>query len=155
MKKSQRRQMARDLPEAIELISLMMQAGLDFQVALQRYVLDGPDGTLKSQLQITVRAIQLGTPRVEALRQLALRCDEPGLLECVKNLIQGLELGASLTPLLRGQAAALRRRRAYEAEKKAATTPLKLLFPLFVFIFPTIFLVLLGPIWLSYNRVAG
>ncbi len=80
------------------------------------------------------------------------RVPEPALQETARTVIQGIELGSSLSPILRAQARALRQRRAFEAERKAAQAPLKLMFPLFVFIFPTIFVVLFGPILLHVLR---
>jgi tight adherence protein C len=138
------------LPEAIDLLALVMQAGLDFQVALKHYVDDGPAGPLKEELQGVSREIQLGTSRVNALKHLCERMPEPALKETARTLIQGIELGSSLTPLLRSQAQALRRHRACQAEKAAAKAPLKLMFPLMVFIFPTIFIVLFGPLALQF-----
>ena len=141
-----------ELPDALELWALMLQAGLDIRTALQHYLIDGPAGPLKSDLESVARELQMGAARAEALRQLAQRTDEPNLRETLRGLIQGLELGAALAPLLRSQARALRRQRALEAEKQAAQAPLKLLFPLIVFIFPTVFLVLFGPLALSLSQ---
>jgi tight adherence protein C len=141
---------AAGLPEAIDMLALVMRAGLDFQVALKQYVDRGPAGPLKEELRTVHEEIQLGTSRVEALKHFAQRVPEPSIKEMVRTIIQGIELGSSLTPLLRSQAQALRRQRAYQAEKKAAQAPLKLLFPLMVFIFPTIFIVLFGPLALSF-----
>ena len=138
------------IPEAIDMLALVMRAGLDFQVALKQYVDRGPRGVLKEEFHTVYKEIQLGSSRVEALKNLATRVPESGIKEMTRTLIQGIELGSSLTPLLRTQAQALRRQRAFQAEKKAAQAPLKLLFPLMVFIFPTIFIVLFGPMVLSF-----
>jgi tight adherence protein C len=138
------------LPEAIDMLALVMRAGLDFQVALKQYVDRGPAGPLKDEFRTVYQDIQLGTSRVNALKHLAERVPEPSIKEMTRTIIQGIELGSSLTPLLRSQAQALRRQRAFQAEKKAAQAPLKLLFPLMVFIFPTIFIVLFGPLALSF-----
>jgi len=142
-------EIAAALPEAIDMLALVMRAGLDFQVALKQYVNRGPDGALKEELRTVYQEIQLGSSRVEALKHLAKRVPEPGIREMTRTVIQGIEMGSSLTPLLRAQAQALRRQRAYQAEKKAAQAPLKLLFPLMVFIFPTIFIVLFGSLALN------
>jgi tight adherence protein C len=142
-------QIAGALPEAIDLWVLVMQAGLDFQVALSHFIDRGPDGPLKEELSILQAEIRTGTSRVEALRHLRERIPLADLRETVQTLIQGIELGSSLTPILKTQANALRHRRAAQAEKRAAVAPLKLMFPLFVFIFPTIFVVLLAPVVLN------
>jgi tight adherence protein C len=145
------RKIERSLPEAIDLITLVMRAGLDFQVALKNYIDKAPEGPLREEFQKVFQEIQLGTSRVDALKHLAVRVPQPALKETARVLVQGLELGASLTPLLQVQAEALRRRQALRAEAAAARTPLKLLFPLMVFIFPTLFIILLGPLMLSFN----
>ena len=140
------------LPEAIDLWVLIMQAGLDFQVALKYYVQHGVAGPLRDEMQLLQREIQLGTPRIEALRRLAQRVPEPHLQETVRTVLQGIRLGASLTPLLRNQARALRQKIAFRAEKRAAQAPIKLMFPLFVFIFPTILIILVAPILLTVRQ---
>jgi tight adherence protein C len=143
------------LPEAIDLLTLVMQAGLDFQVALKHYVDRGPEGPLKEEFHRVHQEIQIGMSRVNALKYLCQRAPEPALKETARTLIQGIELGSSLTPLLRAQAQALRQKRAYQAEKKAAQAPLKLLFPLLVFIFPTIFVVMFGSLAMNVFLGAG
>ncbi|HVO33452.1 MAG TPA: type II secretion system F family protein [Elusimicrobiota bacterium] len=134
------------LPEAIDLMALVMQAGSDFQIALAYYVEKGPSGPLRDELELVQSEIRTGMPRVEALRRLRDRIPEPSLQETARTIIHGIEMGASLVPLLRMQSRALRQRRAYQAEKRAAVAPLKLMFPLFVFIFPTLFVILFGPV---------
>ena len=139
-------QIASALPEAIDLLVVVMQAGLDFQVALSHYLERAPEGPLRDELGLVQTEIRMGVSRVDALRHLRDRVPEPSLRETARTIIQGIELGSSLTPILKAQAQALRRRRSILAEKRAAVAPLKLMFPLFVFIFPTIFVVLFGPV---------
>src|SRR5450432_3880105 len=117
------------LPEAIDLLTLVMQAGLDFQVALAHYLERAPQGPLREELSIVQSEIRTGTSRTDALRHLAERVPVRDLQETARAIIQGIELGSSLTPILRAQASALRKRRAFEAEKKAAVAPLKLMLP--------------------------
>jgi tight adherence protein C len=143
------------LPEAIDLLTLVMQAGLDFQVALSHYLERAPQGPLREELAIVQSEIRTGTSRVDALRHLCERVRDRDVRETARAIIQGIELGSSLTPILRAQAKALRKRRAFEAEKRAAVAPLKLMFPLFVFIFPTLFVVLFGPVVLTVMKGHG
>jgi tight adherence protein C len=145
-------QIAAALPEAIDLLVLVMQAGLDFQVALAHYLDKAPRGALWEEFNKVQVEIRTGVSRVEAFRHLALRTREPSLQEMARAVIQGVELGSSLTPILRAQAQALRKRRAYQAEKRAAVAPLKLMFPLMVFIFPTILVVLFTPLYLTATQ---
>ena len=143
------------LPEAIDLLTLVMQAGLDFQVALAHYLERAPAGPLREELGIVQSEIRTGVSRIDALRHLGERVPDRDVRETARAIIQGIELGSSLTPILRSQARALRRRRALDAEKRAAVAPLKLMFPLFVFIFPTLFVVLFGPVVLTIMRGHG
>jgi len=143
------------LPEALDLLIVVMKAGLDFQVALDEYLTRAPRGPLWEEFSYLQRDIRTGTSRVEALRHLRQRTRVAALQETLQTLIQGIELGSSLTPLLQMQAKALRLKRSLEAEKQAAIAPLKMMFPLFVFIFPTLFIALLGPVFLSVSKGAG
>ena len=143
------------LPEALDLLTLVMQAGLDFQVALAHYLERAPNGPLKEELAIVQSEIRTGVSRIDAVKHLAERVPDPDIRETSRAIIQGIELGSSLTPILRAQAKALRKRRAFQAEKRAAVAPLKLMFPLFVFIFPTLFVVLFGPVVLTVMRGHG
>jgi tight adherence protein C len=146
-------QIAAVLPEALDLLVLIMLAGLDFQVALAHYLEKAPHGPLWEELSKVQMEIRMGVSRVEALRHLAARTREPGLQEMARAAVQGIELGSSLTPVLRAQARALRKRRAYQAEKRAAVAPLKLMFPLLIFIFPTVLVILFTPLYLSARHM--
>ncbi len=137
------------LPEALDLLTVVMQAGLDFQVALAHYLEHTPAGALRDELGIVQSEIRTGISRVDALKHLAARVPDVDVRETTRAIVQGIELGSSLTPILRTQAKALRKRRAFQAEKRAAIAPLKLMVPLFVFIFPTLFVILFGPVVLS------
>jgi len=148
-------QMRAALPEAIDLMTLVMQAGLDFQVALVHYLERAPQSPLREELARVQSEIRTGVSRVDALRRLSERVPDRDVRETARAIIQGIELGSSLTPILRAQARALRKRRAFEAEKRAAVAPLKLMFPLFVFIFPTLFVVLFGPVVLTVMNGPG
>ena len=143
------------LPEAIDLLTLVMQAGLDFQVALAHYLDRAPLGPLRDEMAIVQSEIRTGLSRIDALKHLCDRVADRDVRETARAIIQGIELGSSLTPILRAQARALRKRRAFEAEKRAAVAPLKLMFPLFVFIFPTLFIVLFGPVVLTVMKGHG
>ncbi len=145
---------AQQLPESLDLFVLMLQAGLDFQVALDHYLETAPRHALYEVWSTFQTELRTGVSRRDALRNLIQRNDEPTLLETARALLQGLELGSSLSPILKTQARALRQKQAFRAEKQAAVAPLKLMFPLLVFIFPTLFAILLTPLWLQ-NRGMG
>jgi tight adherence protein C len=137
------------LPYALDLLTLSVEAGLDFTQALSRIVRKLGNSPLAIELGQTVRDIQLGRTRPQALRELTRRVDLPELNSLVSSLIQADELGSSLGPILRIQADQLRVRRSQTAEKLAMEAPVKILLPLILFIFPTIFIMIFGPIALK------
>ena len=141
--------LALGLPDALDLWILIMQAGLDFQVAVKHYVESAAESPLRREMQLLQSEIQTGTPRVQALQNLCVRAPEPFLKETMQTIIQGIQLGSSLTPLLRSQSQSLRQKFTCQAEKRAAQAPIKMMIPLFLFIFPPILLVLIGPVLLT------
>jgi len=150
-KRKNNAEIAKTLPEALDLFILVMQAGLDFQVALTHYLDNAPRNALWNEFSTLQTEIRTGVSRTDALRHMRKRVTEPSLQETLQTILQGLELGSALTPILKIQAKALRQKRAYEAEKRAAVAPLKLMFPLLVFIFPTLFVILFTPIYLQMS----
>jgi tight adherence protein C len=139
----------RSLPYALDLLTLSVEAGLDFTQAMSRIVRKLGNSALAVELGQTVRDIHLGRTRVQALRDLSGRVDLSELNSLVGALIQADELGSSLGPILRIQADQLRIRRSQAAEKLAMEAPVKILLPLILFIFPTIFIMIFGPIALK------
>ena len=89
------------LPEAIDLLTLVMQAGLDFQVALSHYLDRAPLGPLREELGIVQSEIRTGLSRIDALRHLCDRVPDHDVRETARAIIQGIEMGSSLTPILR------------------------------------------------------
>jgi tight adherence protein C len=140
----------RGLPYALDLLTLSVEAGLDFTQALARIVQKLGPTPLALELGGALRDIQLGRTRAQALRELSRRVDLSELNSIVSSLIQADELGSSLGPILRVQSEQLRQRRSQDAEKKAMEAPVKILFPLVLFIFPTIFIIIFGPIAIKY-----
>lgn len=136
----------KSLPFTLDLLTLSVEAGMDFMSALQRAVTTGEVDALSEELITVVREIQLGKTRREALRELGKRVGLPELRAVVNALVQADELGVSIGSILRIQADQIRQRRFENAERLANEAPVKMLFPLLLFIFPSVFLVLLGPI---------
>ena len=139
----------RALPFALDLLTLSVEAGLDFTSALARILKKIPDSPLAEEFGELLRQIQMGQARSDALRQLARRVDLEAMTNVTGSLIQADELGASIGPILRIQAEQMRVRREQMAEKKAMEAPVKILLPLILFIFPTVFLIILGPVALK------
>jgi tight adherence protein C len=139
-------QISRALPFNLDLLTLSVEAGLDFAAALGKVVEKGRKGPLSDELGITLKELKLGKTREEALRNLSARVELPTLTSFVHALIQADKMGTSLGKILRIQSTQLRIDRTQRAEKLANEAPVKLLLPLIGFIFPTIFIMLFGPI---------
>jgi len=147
--RARKRMIRNALPYALDLLTLSVEAGLDFTAALARIIKRRPDTALSQELGETLRQIQMGVPRAEALRNLHDRVAMEEIFSVTSALIQADELGASLGPILRIQSDQFRIRRAQAAEKAAMEAPVKLLFPLICFFFPATFVMLFGPVFLQ------
>ncbi|NTV97432.1 MAG: type II secretion system F family protein [Thiobacillus sp.] len=143
---ARRRQTFKALPFMLDLITLCVEGGLNFDGALRQAVDKGPTGALRDEFSRLLRDLRAGKPRAEALRDLSGRMDLPAVSHFVGTLIQAEATGMSLGPILRAQAEQRRTERFARAEKLAMEAPVKLLFPLLAFIFPAVFLILLFPI---------
>ena len=134
----------RALPNAIDLLNVSIEAGLGFDAAIARIV-DKTSGPLADECQRALVEMRMGKARVDALRDMATRTEVADLGSFVAAVYQAEELGASLTTVLRVQGQMIRAKRSMRAREMAAKLPIKLLFPLVFFIFPSIFIVVLGP----------
>lgn len=141
----------RELPDSLDLLAISVEAGLGFDQALG-VVSDRSDTVLAHEFGHTLKEMQLGRSRVEALRELQRRVDHPDLDSLVLSLVQADALGMPLTRILRTQAVEMRRRRRQRVREAAAKLPVKMLFPLVAFIFPALFVVVLGPALLGILR---
>ncbi len=144
--KKRHRSIQKSLPFVLDLLTLSVEAGMDFMSALQRNLERDSLDPLGEELLTVIREIQLGKTRKEALHNLSVRVDLPDLRSVTNALIQADELGVSIGSILRIQADQIRQRRFERAEKLANEAPTKLLFPLMIFIFPSVFFILMGPI---------
>lgn len=130
----------------VDLAALIIESGLDYLTAFERIIKVAREKTvLEEELDKTIGEIKLGYSRREALERLAARTGVQEVRSLVGLIIQSDELGTSLVDLLRNFSADLRSRRLNKAEKLAAQASTKMLFPLFMFIFPTIFILILSP----------
>jgi len=140
------------LPYTLDLLTLSVEAGLDFTTALARMVPKLEGTALASEFDELLRQIRLGKARSDALRDMADRVNMGEMTSFTSSLIQADELGADLGPVLRMLSDQMRTERANRAEKKAMEAPVKILFPLIAFIFPTVFIILFAPIGIGYLR---
>jgi tight adherence protein C len=132
------------LPDAIDLLSISVEAGLGFDQALQRVAMKW-DNELSWEFQRTLSEMRVGKSRREALKELAARSGVDDLSTFVTSIVQADQLGVSITQVLRVQANQLRQRRRQRAEEQAHKAPIKMLFPMVFLIFPAIYVVILGP----------
>lgn len=132
------------LPDVLDLLTVSVEAGLSFDGALSRLV-DKMDDHLTNEFSRVLNEMKMGKSRREALRDMSLRCEVPDLTAFIGSIIQAEELGVGITKVLRIQSKQMRLKRRQRAQEKAMKAPIKMLFPLIIFIFPAIFTVLLGP----------
>ncbi len=136
----------RALPYNLDLLTLAVEAGLDFASAVGTVVQRGRPGPLNEEFALMLNEIRMGKTREEALRNLSERVGLTALSQFVSNLIQADKMGTSLGKILRIQSSQMRIDRTQRAEKLANEAPVKLIFPLVACIFPTVFMVLFSPI---------
>lgn len=138
------KQMVRDLPYTLDLITVSVEAGLSLDGAIGRIVVNIP-GVLSDEFGKTLKEMRMGIDKKQALRNMSDRCDVRDLSVLINALIQADELGVSLGKVLRIEGSQLREKRRQAAREKAMKAPVKILFPLMIFIFPAVFIVILGP----------
>jgi len=138
------------LPIYLDFITMAVEAGLNLSGALQQGIDKGPKGALQSEFNVVLRDVRSGLTRAEALRRMADRVDVQEITGFVSSIVQAEKLGSSMAAVLRAQAEQRRDERFQRAEKMAMEAPVKLVFPLVVFIFPVTFVVLIFPIVVKF-----
>ena len=136
----------KSLPNLLDLLTLSVEAGKDFLTALRDLLARRPSDVLGEDFKRTLHEIQLGKQRQQALRDLSERVHQPELTSVINAIIQADELGVGIGQLLRIQGDQLRHKRFARAETLANEAPVKILFPVVLFIFPSVFIILVGPI---------
>lgn len=149
-----RKEMEKSLPDLIDLLVISVEAGLGFEAAMGR-VTQAVPGELSREFTRTLQETRVGVSRHKALRALAERTDVDDLNAFVLALIQADQFGVSIARMLRVQADEMRVRRRQRAQEKAFAAPVKLVFPLVLCIFPSMFVVLLGPAAINIATVFG
>ncbi len=148
MVKLRQERIDRALPDVIDLLIICMEAGLGLPAAIAR-VSDEIRGLCKDlyqELQITSGEMRAGIFREEALKNLGVRTGVPSVLTLVNLTLQSEKLGTGIVPALRAHGEFLRVQRTMKAEEIASKLPVKILIPMLIFIFPAIFVVLVGPV---------
>ncbi len=142
--KTRQKQVLRSLPDALDLVTTCVGAGLGLDAALAR-VAEKSGGPLADELARMLREVAMGKLRREALAEMADRIGVEELTSFVSAVIQAEQLGVSIGQVLRVQADQMRTRRRQRVEQTAHEAPIKMIFPLVLFIFPAFMLVILGP----------
>ena len=150
--KARKNALQKELPSILDLLTVSVEAGLGFDAALHR-VTEKSQGVLVAEIRILLQKIQMGTTRREALRELSERTETEDIQVFVTSMIQAEQLGISIGRVLRIQAEQARIKRRQRIEEKAMKAPIIMLFPLIFCIFPTIFVVLLGPAFISIFKM--
>lgn len=138
----------KELSDFVDLLAVSMEAGLGFDQALSKVVLK-KQGVLADEFQRCLEELRLGKTRRESLSGVRERLDVEDVKMLIGNVIQAEQLGVGMVQILRIQSDEVRGRRKQRAEEQAMKAPIKMLFPLVFFIFPCIFIILLGPVMLQ------
>ncbi|WP_207308878.1 type II secretion system F family protein [Marinobacter salicampi] len=150
LRKKREKEILRALPTYLDFLTMAVQAGMNLSGALQQAVEKGPEGPLRGELNKVVRDVRAGMSRIDALKAMAERLDIREVNTFVTAVAQSDKTGASIGDTLKVQADQRRTERFQRAEKLAMEAPVKLIFPLVVFIFPMTFLVLGFPIAMKF-----
>ncbi len=140
----------RTLPVYLDFITMCVEGGLNLQGALGQAMEKASPGPLRNEFAVVLRDLRSGLSRADSLRRMAERLDIQEITSFVSSIVQAEKMGASLASVLRVQSEQRRSERFQRAEKQAMEAPVKLVFPLVVFIFPITFIILLFPIAMKF-----
>jgi tight adherence protein C len=140
------------LPDALDLLAVSVEAGLGFDAAIQKLT-EHMDGPLVEEFALALGEMRIGETRANALQKMVERVEASELASFVRAIIQADQLGISLGRILRVQATDTRNKRQAAAEEKAMKAPIKMLFPTALFIFPAMFIIILGPAFLNFRGI--
>ncbi|HEY8030194.1 MAG TPA: type II secretion system F family protein [Gaiellaceae bacterium] len=146
--RERRERVRSELPDALDLLAVSVEAGLGLDGAIAKLT-EHMHGALVDEFALTLGEMRIGESRPEALKKLAERVPAPEVAAFVRSVVQAEQLGISLGRILRVQAADSRLRRQAAAEERAMKAPIKMLFPTALFIFPAMFVAILGPAFLN------
>lgn len=140
----------RALPDMLDLLTICLEAGMGINEALNKVVEKSRPNALRDEIDRTLREIQLGNPRLQALRDLAKRIDLKELSSVIISIVQAEQMGTSLAKTLKIQSEVIRDIRWQKAQEMAQKAPVKMIIPIALFIFPTIFVVIFGPLVIGF-----
>ncbi|WP_130836151.1 type II secretion system F family protein [Lachnoclostridium sp. Marseille-P6806] len=140
------------LPDVLDLLSISVDAGMGFDQALE-YITSSMDGPIVDELTVLVKELGLGRQRKDAFKDMASRCHCRAVTNFSAAVVQAMEMGIPLSNMLRTQAVAARNAHVADVKAKAAKASIKMLIPMVLFIFPVLFIVLMGPA--AMNLIGG
>jgi tight adherence protein C len=149
--RARREEMRSELPNVLDLLCVSVEAGLGFDAAVAK-LSERMVGPLVEEFGLVLHEMRIGESRSAALKSLSDRVDVPEVAQFCRAIIQADQLGIALSRILRVQSADMRLRRQLAAEEKAMKAPVKMLFPTVIFIFPSMFVVALGPAALNLMK---
>jgi len=154
--KRRQKQILMAVPDTLDLLTISVRAGLSFDGALSK-VIEKVQGPLSEEFRRALAEIRVGKVRRDALRDVVVRTEVPALSNFISAIIQAEQLGVPIAKVLQVQSEQLRIERRQRAEELAAKAPIKMLFPLVGCIFPSMFIVILGPavILIALNMASG
>jgi tight adherence protein C len=150
--KARYKQALMELPDFLDLLTVSLEAGLGFDLALNK-VIAKRNGILSSEFHISLEEMRLGKTRKEALTGVKERLGFDELKSLINGILQAEKLGISMVQIFRIKSQEEREKRRQRAEEEAMKAPIKILFPLILFIFPSLFIVILGPIVIQFMDV--
>jgi tight adherence protein C len=150
--RSRKEALRAELPDALDLLAVSVEAGLGFDAAISKLT-EHMAGPLADEFAMTLGEMRIGESRPNALTKMMQRVGTPEISAFVRAIIQADQLGISLGRILKVQAADTRTRRQLTAEERAMKAPIKMLFPTVLFIFPAMFIVILGPAFLNLSEL--
>ena len=148
------KEILRSLPDAFDLITVCVEAGLGLDAALAK-VAEKVEGPFAEELYLALREVSLGKLRRDALKEMGQRTGVPDLIAFINAVVQAETMGTSIANVLRVQAEQMRTLRRQRAEQQAYKAPVKMVFPLVLCIFPTLFIIILGPAAISIFEQLG
>jgi tight adherence protein C len=137
-----------DMPHFVDQLAIAIEAGMSFDAALT-YLIDASDGPLTEELSRVMTELRVGQSRRAALRSFADRIGTENTVAFANAVVSSEQLGSPLASILRAQAADFRHRRQMHAEERAQKAPVKMLFPIAIFILPVLFVLILAPAFLG------
>ena len=148
-RKARNKSALKELPDILDLLTVSLEAGLGFDSAVSK-VVSKKDGVLSAEFHRSLEELRLGRTRREALTGIKNRIEVEEVRAFISSILQAEKLGIGMVQVLRVQSNEVRERRRQRAEEEAMKAPVKMLFPLVLFIFPSLFIVLLGPALIQF-----